>query len=72
MVQLLQRYNTELKVRTEIEQLIGPSSTPASAVYAAVPHLLCSLNMLRQSRGKKRQLHAQVIKMTARKKNRNM
>lgn len=67
MVQLLQRYNTELKVRTEVEQLIDPSSTPASAANAVVPHLLCCLNVLRQSRGKKRQLHAQVIKMSGRK-----
>lgn len=71
MVQLLQRYNTELKVRTEIEQLIDPSSAPASAANTAVPHLLGCLNMLRQSRGKKRQLHAQVIKMTGRKKKKN-
>lgn len=67
MVQLLQRYNTEPKLRTEIEQLIDSSSAPASAVNAAVPHSLCCLTMLRQSRGKKRQLHAQVIKMTGRK-----
>lgn len=68
MVQLLQRYNTEVKVRTEVEQFTDPSSTPASAANAVVPHLLCCLNMLRQSRGKKRQLHARVIKTSGRKK----
>lgn len=57
MVQLLQRYNTEPEMRTEMEQLIDPSSAPASPANAAVPHLLCCLNILNESRGKK-QLHA--------------
>lgn len=55
-------------MRTEVEQFTDPSSTPASAANAVVPHLLCCLNMLRQSRGKKRQLHARVIKTSGRKK----
>lgn len=62
MVQLLQRYNTELKVRTAIEQLIDSPSGPASAANAAVPHLLCCLNMLRQRRRKKRKITEGKIK----------
>lgn len=56
MVYLLQRYNTELKVRSAIEQLIDSPSGPASAANAAVPHLLCCLNTLRQSKRKKRKI----------------
>lgn len=71
MVQLLQRYN---KTRSENRDVTidRPSSASASPANAAVPHLLSCLNMLKQSRGK-RQLHAQVIKMTGKKtKKRNM